>query len=152
MFEKRTRDLVCISSQVLWWRAVAFPYCELVSDHDVVVFRRCENVLQSLDPSAESRPGAAHIKIAHPRSGCSSQVLSVRSYDRTPIAPMGKRASAVARQEKRLSPSRRQTFRFSFLPPHDPIRILTGAGYALPLRSAGCGGTSFVNEGRGFAH
>src|SRR5690606_1353176 len=55
-----------------------------------------------------------------------------RSYDRSPIAPMGKRASAVARQEKRLSPSSRQTFRFSFLPPHDPIRVLTGAGSSPP--------------------
>jgi hypothetical protein len=55
---------------------------------------------------------------------------------------MGKRASAVARLEKRLSPPGRRTFRVSLLPTHDPIWNLTGAGCALPLRSAGCGGTS----------
>lgn len=70
-------------------------------------------------------------------------LIPIRSYDRSRIAPMGKRASAVPRLEKRLSPPSRRTFRFSLLRTHDPLRHLTGAGCALPLRSAGCGGTSY---------
>ncbi len=65
--------------------------------------------------------------------------IHFRSYDRSRIAPMGKRASAVPRLEKRFSPPSRRTFRFSLLRTHDPLHPLTGAGCALPLRSAGCG-------------